>query len=86
MEDYTDVTCDVAVTNIKQKLREWKKRAYANLSKNYCYEIVTAFLDEHDTLMQAVNKRSTVENLKNLELFLSEEEVRERWYRPEYRD
>ena len=85
MKDYADVTCGKAVTNMKQKLRDWKKRAYDNLSRHYLDEVTRNFLNQHQDLMEAVNKRSTVANLERLEQFVNPAEVEKKWYKDEYR-
>lgn len=76
--------CEQAVRNIKQKLARRKKSAYTYLNNEYS-GAVNQFLNEYARLKDAVDERSSVENLKALEAFCSKERVRENWYKDEFK-
>lgn len=78
---YTGKTCGDAVDTILSKIKQRKERVYKYISASYP-KAAGLFCEEY-AVQHA--KEKSVENLETLERILSEEYVKEKWYRKEYK-
>ena len=80
---YEHHECEQAVRTITQKLKNRKNAAFKNLRDYYKNGVYIDFANEYYRLSNAVKDCSSVENLKELEVFLDKKNIKQNWYTAE---
>lgn len=84
-QGYEHLNCEQAVRNIKQHFTRRRAHIFDHLSTLYTNEAKYNFDKEYERYKEVVDKCPSVENLRRLEQFLSDENVRKKWYRSDGR-
>ena len=78
-ENYTHLECEQAVRNIKKKLSDRNKSIKSNLD-NYYEHNFEAYIEQWYKYKDEVDKCSSIENLKMLEVFTESSNMKKNFY------
>lgn len=84
-KEYEHLDCERTVRNIKQKCVRRQGHIYDRLKDFYKERVSGKFSNEYELYKRAVDDYSSVENLFVLEQFLSNNNVKKKWYTEENR-